>query len=368
MGMIFAAASGYIPVAQGMRTGGCRLPIGCSMRRTDPVPLPTPLERQSRERDKEAAVRVFEMAREAIAALGDGLDGEFSRAVDTILAVKGRVIVSGMGKSGHIARKIAATLASTGTPAQFVHPAEASHGDLGAITREDALLMLSNSGDTPELSHLITFAKRFAIPLIGIASRTDSALLQAADIPLVLPKAREACPMGLAPTTSTTLALVLGDALAVALMERRGFTAEQYRTFHPGGSLGRALICVSDIMHTGGEMPLVGEDTAMGETLIAMTAGRFGCVGVLDKQGSLAGVFTNGDLSRHMDPQLLHRKVGEVMTKTPKVVAPWQLAAEAVAVMNEKKITVLFVVESDDAHRRPIGILSMHDCLQAGLQ
>ncbi len=338
------------------------------MRRADPVPLPTALERHARESDRAAAGRVLETALEAILALKETLDGEFSRAVDALLAVKGRVIVSGMGKSGHIARKIAATLASTGTPAHFVHPGEASHGDLGAVTRQDALLMLSNSGDTPELSHLITFAKRFSIPIIGVASRADSALLQAADIPLVLPKSREACPMGLAPTTSTTLMLVLGDALAVALMERRGFTAEQYRTFHPGGSLGKALIRVSDIMHTGAEMPLVGEAAPMGETLIAMSAGRFGCVGVVDGAGSLIGIFTNGDLSRHMDEKLFHRSVGDVMTRTPKVVAPQQLAAEAVALMNEKKITVLFVIAPDDEARKPVGILSMHDCLQAGLQ
>jgi len=322
----------------------------------------------SQEADIAAAKRVLDMAVEAISALGNTLNGDFSRAVDAILAVKGRVIVSGMGKSGHIARKIAATLASTGTPAHFVHPAEASHGDLGAVTRQDALLMLSNSGDTPELENLITFAKRFSIPLIGMASRPDSALLQAADIPLLLPKAREACPMGLAPTTSTTLMLALGDALAVALMERRGFTADQYRTLHPGGSLGKALIRVSDIMHKGDEIPLVAEDTPMGEALVVMTGHRFGCVGVVDRKGSLIGIFTNGDLSRHWDASLYHRRIGEVMTRAPKIVAPWQLAAEAVALMNEKKITVLFVVEPDDALNHPTGILSMHDCLQAGLQ
>lgn len=316
--------------------------------------------------DSAAARRVIDMANEAITALGDTLNGDFTRAVDAILAVKGRVIVSGMGKSGHIARKIAATLASTGTPAQFVHPAEASHGDLGAVTRQDALLMLSNSGDTPELSHLITFAKRFAIPVIGVASRADSALLQAADIPLVLPRSREACPMGLAPTTSTTLMLVLGDALAVALMERRGFTTDQYRTLHPGGSLGKALIRVSDIMHGGDAVPLVAEDSAIGDAIVVMTARNFGCVGVVDGDGALTGVFTNGDLARHWEPSLFHRNIGEVMTREPKIVAPWQLAAEAVALMNAKKITVLFVVAPDSA--RPIGILSMHDCLRAGLQ
>src|SRR5271155_5153428 len=335
------------------------------MRAADRVSMLTPVA--SGAGDVAAARRVLDMAHEAIAALAETLNGDFTRAVDAILMVKGRVIVSGMGKSGHIARKIAATLASTGTPAQFVHPAEASHGDLGAFPRQDALLMLSNSGDTPELENLITFAKRFAIPLIGVASRPDSALLQAADIPLVLPKASEACPMGLAPTTSTTLMLVLGDALAVALMERRGFTADQYRTLHPGGSLGKALIRVSDIMHTGNEMPLVAENTSMGEALIEMTRCRFGCVGVVDGSGALIGIFTNGDLSRHMDPSLFHRKIGEVMTRAPKIVAPRQLAAEAVALMNEKMITVLFVVDPDGARGQPTGILSMHDCLQAGL-
>jgi arabinose-5-phosphate isomerase len=336
------------------------------MRAADRVSVLTSVDRPAREGDVAAARRVLDMAGEAITALAETLNGDFTRAIDVILGVKGRVIVSGMGKSGHIARKIAATLASTGTPAHFVHPAEASHGDLGAVTRQDALLMLSNSGDTPELENLITFAKRFAIPLIGVASRPDSALLQAADIPLVLPKSREACPMGLAPTTSTTLMLVLGDALAVALMERRGFTADQYRTLHPGGSLGKALIRVSDIMHTGKEIPLVAEGTPMGEALIEMTRCRFGCVGVVDEQGALVGIFTNGDLSRHMNDTLVQRRIDEVMTRAPKIVASRQLAAEAVAVMNEKKITVLFVVEPDD--RRPAGILSMHDCLQAGLQ
>src|SRR5271170_758013 len=255
------------------------------MRAADRVSVLTSVDRSAREGDIAAARRVLDMAGEAIAALAETLNGDFTRAIDVILGVKGRVIVSGMGKSGHIARKIAATLASTGTPAHFIHPAEASHGDLGAVTRQDALLMLSNSGDTPELENLITFAKRFSIPLIGVASRPDSVLLQAADIPLVLPKAREACPMGLAPTTSTTLMLVLGDALAVALMERRGFTADQYRTLHPGGSLGKALIRVCDLMHTGEDVPLVGEETLMGEALIAMTAHRLGCVGVVDSRG-----------------------------------------------------------------------------------
>jgi arabinose-5-phosphate isomerase len=318
--------------------------------------------------DAAAARRVFETAQEAIRALGEGLDGGFSRAVDTLLAVQGRVIVSGMGKSGHIGRKIAATLASTGTPAQFVHPAEASHGDLGMLTRQDALIVLSWRGETAELSDLVTYAKRFRIPLIGMASDADSTLLQAADVALVMPRVREACPMGLAPTTSTTVMLVLGDALAVALMERRGFSADQYRELHPGGSLGRALIRVSDLMHKGGEIPLVDDTTSMQRVLIAMAEHRFGCVGVTDRKGALAGIITDGDLRRHMGRELLDRKASEVMTKSPKIARPDQLAAEALALMNEKKITQLFVLDPADKTKKPVGILHIHDCLRAGLQ
>src|SRR5665213_3055138 len=268
--------------------------------------------------DAKAAQRVFETAGEAIRSLGEALNGEFSRAVDILLSVKGRVVVSGMGKSGHIARKIAATLASTGTPAQFIHPAEASHGDLGMLTRNDALLMLSYRGETAELSDLITYAKRFRIPLIGMAGNAESTLLKASDVALVLPKAREACPMGMAPTTSTTVMLVLGDALAVALMERRGFSADQYRDFHPGGSLGRSLIRVSDLMHTGDEIPLVTDTTLMQRVLIAIAEHRFGCVGVVDKKGALIGMITDGDLRRHMGDDILNRKAAAVMTKSPK--------------------------------------------------
>lgn len=323
---------------------------------------------QSPEADTVAARRVLDYASEAIGELGESLNGDFSRAVDLLLGVKGRVIVSGMGKSGHIAHKIAATLASTGTPAQFIHPAEASHGDLGAVTRADALLILSNSGETAELAHLITFAKRFSIPMIGVTSRRDSALMRAADVALELPKAREACPMGLAPTTSTTLMLVLGDALAVALMERRGFTPDQYRDLHPGGSLGKALVRVCDIMHSGEDMPLVPEKAAMSEAILVMTAKRFGCVGVINDSGGLIGIFTDGDLARRMDPELLGLKIKDVMTRAPKVIEPGQLAAQALARMNSQKITVLFVVDSGRAEGRPIGILHMHDCLRAGLQ
>jgi arabinose-5-phosphate isomerase len=316
--------------------------------------------------DLAAARRVLRTAADALTSLGEALDGEFTRAIDTIVAAQGRVMVSGMGKSGHIARKIAATLSSTGTPAYFVHPAEASHGDLGAITRQDVLLMLSWGGETAELTDLITYAKRFGIPLIGIASNADSTLMQAADVKLALPRAQEACPMGLAPTTSTTMMLGLGDALAVALMERKGFSADQYRDLHPGGSLGRALIRVSDLMHAGDEVPLAREDATMREVLLIMSEKRFGCVGIVKDDGALAGIITDGDLSRHIDgDNFLGRPARQVMTKNPKIAHLDQLAAEALAFMNEKKITRLFVLP--ESGRQPVGILHIHDCLRAGL-
>jgi arabinose-5-phosphate isomerase len=320
--------------------------------------------------DVQAAQRVLDCAREAVGALARSLDGNFSRAVDVILASHGRVIVSGMGKSGHIARKIAATLASTGTPAHFVHPAEASHGDLGAVTRNDALLILSNSGETPELSDLITFAKRFSVPLIGIAAREDSTLLRAADVALLLPRAREACPMGLAPTTSTTLMLVLGDALAVALMERRGFTHDQYRELHPGGSLGKSLIRVGDIMHRGEDLPLVRETTPLRKALDVMSAKGFGCTGIVDAEGRLVGIFTDGDLRRSVDRLSADSPIREFMTTTPKTAAPADLAAQALAFMNGHvpKLNVLFVMETSERSGKPVGILHLHDCLKAGLQ
>lgn len=319
--------------------------------------------------DLKAARRVLRFAGDALDTLAESLDESFSLALDILARVHGRVVVSGMGKSGHIGRKIAATLSSTGTPAQFVHPAEASHGDLGALTRSDALMMLSNSGETAELSDLITYSRRHAIPLIGIASNPQSALMIAADAPLLLPKSQEACPMGLAPTTSTTVMLALGDALAVALMERKGFSADQYRDLHPGGALGRALIRVTDIMHTGSAVPLVHPDSAMHDVLITMTAGGFGVAGVVDAAGTLAGIITDGDLRRHMNPELLGLKARDIMTVSPKTVGPAMLAAEALAYMNSApKVTCLFVVREDDASRRPIGVLHVHDCLRAGLR
>jgi arabinose-5-phosphate isomerase len=326
----------------------------------------------AKARDLAAARRVLRHATDAITVLGETLNGEFSRAIDAILSIKGRVIVSGMGKSGHIARKIAATLASTGTPALFLHPAEASHGDLGMVTRADALLMLSNSGETAELTDLITYGKRLSIPLIGMANNVESRLLQSSDYQLLLPKAQEACPMGLAPTTSTTMMLALGDALAVALMERRGFSADQYRDFHPGGALGKKLIRVADIMHKGEELPLVAPETPMRDVLMIMTSAKFGIAGyagVVDKKGSLVGIVTDGDLRRHMEQGLLDKRAADVMTANPKTVAPEILASEALTFMNAKppKVTYLFVVDTKDEQRRPVGFLSVHDILRAGL-
>jgi arabinose-5-phosphate isomerase len=268
-----------------------------------------------------------------------------------------------MGKSGHIARKIAATMASTGTPSQFVHPAEASHGDLGMITGGDAVICLSNSGETPELNDLVAHAKRFEIPLIAIVGRANSTLAQAADIALVLPNAPEACTLGLAPTTSTTMMLALGDALAVALLERKGFTADDFQVLHPGGKLGKALIKVSDIMHTGEEVPLVPLGTGMRDAILVMTAKTFGCVGIADRAGKLTGVITDGDLRRHIDGDLFAQTVDQVMTRAPKTIRPNALAAEALGRMKASKVTALFVV----AEGRPLGILRIHDILRAGV-
>ncbi|WP_372402870.1 SIS domain-containing protein [Tistrella bauzanensis] len=297
-------------------------------------------------------------------ALRAGLGVEFGRAVDRLHATTGRVIVTGMGKSGHVGAKIAATLASTGTPAQFVHPAEASHGDLGMITRSDAVLALSNSGATPELSDILAHTRRFAIPLVGITARAGSPLAEAADVALILPAVPEACPLRLAPTTSTTMTLALGDALAMALLDRRGFTAEDFRVFHPGGKLGARLIKVADIMHGPEALPLITPDRPMSEALIEISARSFGCVGVVDGQGRLAGIVTDGDLRRHMGPDLTARPVGEVMTADPKTIRVRALAAEALAIMNDFKITALFAVDDEG---RPAGILHVHDCLRAGV-
>jgi arabinose-5-phosphate isomerase len=313
--------------------------------------------------DLASARRVLTGEAEALMALADSLGQPFLDALEILAGTKGRVVVSGMGKSGHIGRKIAATFASTGTPAFFVHPGEASHGDLGMITRDDSLYMLSNSGETTELSDLVAYAARFSIPLIGVTSVADSALARAADAALILPDAPEACPIGLAPTTSTTMMLALGDALAVTLLERRKFSPADFHALHPGGKLGRRLLKVSEIMHGDDELPLIGPDVAMSAALLEMTAKRFGCVGIVDAGGEFLGIITDGDLRRHMDSGLLTRETGEVMTGSPTTIGPDALASEALAIMNDRSITNLFVVEG----RRPIGIVHIHDCLRAGV-
>lgn len=294
------------------------------------------------------------------AALADGLADPFVAAMRLILDATGRVVVSGMGKSGHVGRKIAATFASTGTPAQFVHPAEASHGDLGMVTRGDVVLVLSNSGETPEIADIVAHTRRFDIPLIGVAGREGSTLLRQADVALLLPQAAEACGTGIVPTTSTTMTLALGDALAVALMEHRRFTPEHFRNFHPGGKLGARLARVADLMHA--DMPLVAEDAPMAEALLTISAKGFGVTGVVDGDGALVGIITDGDLRRHMDGLLTHN-AAEVMTRAPRTIAPGALAEAALAQMQDRKITCLFAV--DDG--RPQGILHIHDCLRAGM-
>lgn len=322
------------------------------------APIPHP--------DLDTARRVLALESEALTALADSLDDRFAQAVSVLAGTTGRVVVSGMGKSGHVARKIAATFASTGTPALFVHPAEASHGDLGMIVPGDTVLALSNSGEAPELADLIGHAKRFGLPLIGITGRPGSTLARAADVPLLLPEAPEACPMGLAPTTSTTMQIALGDALAVSLMNRRGFTAADFRVFHPGGKLGARLQRVRDLMHGEQELPLAPPETRMDAAIVAMTARRFGCLGVQGADGQLLGIITDGDLRRSLEAggTLLNRTAGEVMTRAPRTVRPDTLAAEALHAMNTRAITTLFVV---DEASRPVGILHIHDLLRAGV-
>lgn len=309
----------------------------------------------------EAGRRVLRLEAQALNELAESLGDTFSLAVDRIAALKGRLVLSGMGKSGHIARKIAATLASTGQPALFVHPGEASHGDLGMIGNEDAVLALSKTGETRELADIIAHTRRFDIPLIAITADAGSALGRAADILLLIPDAPEAVDAFNAPTTSTTLQLALGDALAVALIERRGFSAQDFRVFHPGGKLGAALRTVGELMHGGDAMPLTGLDTPMPEALLVMTEKRFGCVGVVDEAGALAGVITDGDLRRHMDG-LMSLKTRDVMTHSPATVSPSLLAGEALRRMSGR-ITVLFVVDG----QRPVGVLHIHDLLRQGV-
>ena len=297
------------------------------------------------------------------AALRSDLGEAFARATDLIRQAKGRVIVTGLGKSGHIARKIAATFASTGTPAFFVHAAEAGHGDLGMITTDDVVLALSWSGEQAEMKALITYAKRFRIALISMTAEGDSTLSQAADVALTLPKAREACPHNLAPTTSSLMLLALGDALAIALLEGRGFTSVDFSVLHPGGKLGAMLKHISEVMHTGAAVPVKPLGTSMSEALVEMTSKGFGCVGIVDARGAIAGIVTDGDLRRHMRPDLMTALVDDVMTKNPKTIRGNLLASEALEILNASKITALIVTEAN----KPVGIVHLHDLLRAGV-
>jgi arabinose-5-phosphate isomerase len=301
----------------------------------------------------------------ALDALAESFDHRFVAAAELILAATGRVIISGIGKSGHIGHKIAATLASTGTPAYFVHPAEASHGDLGMLSKGDVVLAISNSGEAPELANLLAFTRRFNIPLIGLSSKPESTLMTQADVQLQIPAMGEACGYGIVPSNSTTLTLAMGDALAIAIMKHRDFRPENFRDFHPGGKLGAQLSKVRDLMHGGDSLPLVRQDTPMSEALIEISQKGFGVVGVTDDTGQILGIITDGDLRRHMDG-LLQKQADEVMTKQPTTIAPDALAEEAVAIMNLHKITCLFAIDPSKGQRAE-GLLHIHDCLRAGL-
>jgi arabinose-5-phosphate isomerase len=314
-----------------------------------------------------SALRTLDTERDGVAALAaaicNGLGERFVAAVDIIRGAHGRVIVTGMGKSGHVGRKIAATLASTGTPSFFVHAADASHGDLGMITSDDVMLVLSSSGETEELKELINYSRRFRIPLLAVTGNGDSTLGKAADVVLAMPQTREACPHNLAPTTSSLMQLALGDALAIALLESKGFTAMDFGVFHPRGQLGAALKFVRDVMHPGNAVPLIKRGSLMADAIVEMSAKGFGCVAVTESNGKLSGVITDGDLRRHMRGDLLQAPVDDVMTKSPKTVRPDQLVGEALQLLNSLKITALIVVESD----RPVGIVHFHDLLRAGV-
>ncbi len=319
-------------------------------------------------KDIESARRTIDKEVDALRIMESELDASLTEALDMIQAAKGRVIVTGMGKSGHIGNKIAATLASTGTPSFFVHPAEASHGDLGMLTDDDVVLAISNGGESKELSDVLIYCKRYGIPLISMTKNPDSTLGKAGDIILRLPDAGEACPLGMAPTSSTTATLVLGDILAIALMERKGFSKSNYKQRHPGGKLGALLQKVSDLMHRGDEMPILDEHAALRQIILTMSSKMLGCVGIVNENGELSGMITDGDLRRAMvnslDNDLFEKNAEDIMTKNPKTTSPDTLVAEAVNIMNNtgKGITQLFVIENN----KPIGVIHMHDCLRAG--
>ncbi len=313
----------------------------------------------------ETGLRVVSLEAKALDELARSLNSDFARAVDMISRTEGRVVVSGIGKSGHIGRKLAATLASTGQPAHFVHPAEASHGDLGMLAEDDTVIALSNSGETAELTDILSYTRRFGIPLIGIAGVADCSMIRLCDVGLVLPTVEEACRTGIVPTTSTTMMLALGDAMAISLMEHRRFTPEHFHRFHPGGSLGVKLSKVRDLMHCGEAIPLVRESSPMPDTLLVMTQKGFGVAGITDREGGLIGVITDGDLRRHME-NLFDSVAGDVMTRNPVTISQDALAEEALALMNNRAVTCLFATV-DPGGREVAGVLHVHDCLRAGI-
>ncbi len=331
------------------------------------VSLKKSISQMSKAEISAEAHRVLEVEAQGILALKENTGDVFASLVQRILGIEGRVIVSGMGKSGHISNKIAATLASTGTPAFFIHPGEASHGDLGAIAEGDLLFLLSNSGETSELADIIAYAKRYSIPLAGMTYRSESALAQEADFPICLTSYEEACPLGLAPTTSSTAMLAMGDALAVCLLKARGFTTQDFGRFHPGGKLGQRLMKVEELMDTGENMPLVQEDTLLGDVLLEMTKKAHGCTGVTNAAGELVGMITDGDLRRHMDETLMTKCAADIMTPDPMCLPEKMLVVEALALMNDKKITKIFVLNEKEQGQKPVGILNIHACLWAGI-
>ena len=319
----------------------------------------------SENKDIEIARQTIDREIDALRVMEDELNENLTKALDVMQKTKGRVVVTGMGKSGHIGRKISATLASTGTTSFFLHPSEASHGDLGMIAPNDSVIAISNSGESKELADILVYCRRFSIPVIAITKNPESSLGKNSDILLHLPENREACPLGLAPMSSTTATLVMGDILAAALMVRKGFTEEDFKLRHPGGKLGSILRHVSDIMHTGDEMPIINDTAIMQDALLTMSAKMLGCVGIVNSNGELIGMITDGDLHRWMSPDLITEKVVNVMTKNPRTIGKDMLIAEAVNVMNNtgRGITNLFIVDN----KKPVGIVHIHDCLRAGV-
>lgn len=315
------------------------------------------------QKDIDCAKRTIDREIDTIIKLKESLNETFTQALDVMQNAKGRIIITGMGKSGHIGKKIAASLASTGTPSFFVHPAEASHGDLGMITEDDVVVAISNSGESKELVDILNYCKRFGIKLISITKNSESSLGKAGDIVLLLPNNGEACPLGLAPTSSTTATLVLGDILTAGLIERKGFTKSDFNARHPGGKLGSILQKVSDLMHTGSEMPILEENSDMQRVLLEMTSKRLGCVGFINSNGELTGMLTDGDLRRCLSPQILQEKAINLMTKNPKTISKDVMASEAMKIMHDKKITNIFVLEN----KKPIGVIHIHDLLNNGV-